>query len=124
MAADKTRQLKAAAAARHNHATRRANDTIKRLDRTGQSITFQAVARAAGVSRSWLYRQPDLRDTITRLRALPASEPAIASVQRTSIDSLRQRLDTAQDEITRLRHENTALRDQLARALGEQRVRP
>ena len=32
-------------------------------------ITFTAVARAAGVSRGWLYNQSDLRDTIIRLRS-------------------------------------------------------
>jgi integrase/recombinase XerD len=38
-------------------------------------------------------------------------------------ESLRQRLDTARAEIQRLRTENAALRDQVARTLGEQRIR-
>ena len=37
-------------------------------------------------------------------------------------DSLRQRLDTARAEITRLRAENRPLRGQLARHLGLQRA--
>jgi len=38
-----------------------ATNAIRELDRAGQPITFQAVAVAAGVSRSWLYRNPQMR---------------------------------------------------------------
>ena len=44
------------------------------------------------------------------------------AAQRASTESLRQRLDSARDEITRLRADNAALRRQLARSLGEQRL--
>jgi hypothetical protein len=46
----------------------------------------------------------------------------IPNTQRASDESFRQRLDTARAEIQRLRSENAALRDQVARALGEQRI--
>ena len=39
-------------------------------------------------------------------------------------DGVRQRLDTARAEITRLRAENRSLRDQIARQLGLQRIQP
>jgi hypothetical protein len=45
------------------------------------------------------------------------------AAQRATNNSLRQRLDGARDEITRLRADNANLRDQLARTLGEQRTR-
>jgi hypothetical protein len=38
------------------------------MDNAGLSITVEAVAREAEVSRSWLYSQPDLRAEIERLR--------------------------------------------------------
>ena len=38
-------------------------------------MTFDAVATAAGVSRSWLYTQPDLRAEIERLRAASQRAP-------------------------------------------------
>ncbi len=56
----------------------------------------------------------------------PPSTPVpslVPSVQRASPATLRQRLDDAKDEVARLRAENTVLRDQLVRRLGEQRVR-
>jgi regulator of replication initiation timing len=82
-------------------------------------VTYAAVAHAAGVSRTRLYRQDQIRD-------LRQHEPPAAALtaQRASTSSLRQRLDTACAEITRLRTENRSLRDQLARQLGPRRTQP
>ncbi len=122
--ADNTGHLLRAAAERRDAATRRAAAVIAEFDRTGQSVTVAGIASAARVSRSWLYEQPDLIDAVTRLRArITTSAAAIPGAQRASDESLRQRLDAARAEIERLRTENTALRDQVARALGEQRIR-
>ena len=95
------------------------------LDRSGHPITIAAVARAARVSRSWLYQQPDLRDTINRLRTATTGTTQSPSpvAQRATADSIRQRLDATRQEIRRLRAENATLRDQLARTLGQQRAR-
>lgn len=93
------------------------------LERGGDPLTFTAVARTAGVSRSWLYDQPDLRDAIIRLRCDRPTAPPVPSVQRATPASLRQRLDDARADVARLRAENTVLRDQLARRPGEQQVR-
>jgi hypothetical protein len=71
------------------------------------------------VSRSWLYRQPQLREEIDRLRRPTRNLP---SAERATTDSVRQQLRTYRDEITRLRTENQELRDQLARHLGAARA--
>ncbi len=122
--ADNTRHLRQAATDRHNDAVERATAALTDLNRQGRSITFTAVAETGNVSRTWLYTQPALRDTITSLRTghtRPA--PAVPAAQRATTESLRQRLDTARQDLTRLRAENQTLRDQLALALGEQRTR-
>lgn len=121
--ADNTHHLIVAAAARHDLAVARARAAIEALDRDAQPLTFTAVARAAGVSRGWLYNQPELRDTIIRVRRDRPTAPMIPSPQRTTPASLRQRLDDARNEIARLRADNAMLRDQLARRLGEERTR-
>jgi hypothetical protein len=121
--ADNTHHLVQAAAARHDRSRSRVRAAIDALERGGEPLTFTAVARVAGVSRSWLYDQPDLRDAIIRLRRDQPMASPVPSVQRASPASLRQRLDDAKDEVARLRAENLVLRDQLARRLGEQRVR-
>jgi len=115
-AADNSRFLAQAAAERHQATVARAQAAIEKLDRSGHTVTFSAIAQAAGVSRSWLYRHPDTRDLITRLRSRrsPAATTPPAAQQATT-ESLRQRLHTTRAEISSLRAENIALRDQLAR---------
>jgi hypothetical protein len=121
--ADNTRYLARAAADRRQATLTRASDAIERLDRCGQPVTFSAVAAAAGISRTWLYRNPATRDLITRLRSQPSPTATTPTAQRATAESLRARLDAARQEITRLRAENATLRDHAARHLGQQRAR-
>lgn len=120
------------AAARHRHELTRARavQALRELDRTGAPATFAAVAAKAGVSRSWLYAQPDIRDQIVRLREATSRSPAapVPAAQRTTDASLLRRLEAAHAERRRLQEENTRLRQEIAqagrrvaRALGEQR---
>lgn len=120
--ADNTDHLRRSAADRHDAAISRTVNAIQELDRTATTVTIASVASAAGVSRSWLYQQPDLLDAATKLRNRTGPVP-IPHAQRSTDESLRQRLDAARAEIERLRNDNTSLRDQLARALGERRLR-
>lgn len=112
-----------AAQAKHAAAIQRAHQALRRLDRAGQPITFSSVAQAASVHRSWLYRQPELRAQIERLRAnqQPRSPRQVPAAQRASTQSHRERTEALRQESARLRQENQTLRDQLARALGAQR---
>lgn len=68
MRPDSTAPLIAAAHRRHELTRAKAIRALHELDHAGTPITFEAVAAAAGVSRSWLYRHPDIRDRIRRLR--------------------------------------------------------
>ena len=121
--ADNTRFLTQATADRHQATLRKASDAIADLDSSGQPVNFSAVAAAAGVSRASLYRDPAIRDLINRIRSAPSRAATTrATAQRATNESLRARLDTAHAEITRLRAENTTLREQAARHLGEQRA--
>ena len=87
-------------------------------------MTFAGVAQTAGISRSWLYTQPDISDQIRRLRqstGVASSAGAIPAGQRATEASLRTRLTAALDRNKQLADENARLRRQLARALGDQR---
>jgi predicted nuclease with TOPRIM domain len=119
---DNTRYLTRAAAGRHQATLTKASHAIEHLDRSGQPVTFSAVAAAAGVSRTWLYRNPSIRDLITRLRGKPSQTASTPAARRSTAESLRARLDAARQEITRLRAENATLREQAARHLGQQRA--
>ena len=112
-----TAALAAAARQRADQTRQRATEALQRLHATAQPITFAHVARTAGVSRSWLYRQPDLRADIDRLRrAATAQAVPVPSPERGSAESLRQRLEAALDEITRLKADNHQLREHLGPA--------
>jgi hypothetical protein len=98
---------------------------LRRMDNAGQSISFDAVAREANVSRSWLYAQPDLRAEVERLRDRRNPSPTDRRVpdrQRASEASLRQRLEVMTERNRQLEIENRQLRVALAVALGEQRT--
>lgn len=116
--------LSEAAARRHELTRAKAIQALRELDRAGTPVTFASVAYAAGVSRSWLYTQPDISNQIRRLRqktSSAGSADAIPAGQRTTDASLRARLAAALDRNKQLADENARLRRQLARALGDQR---
>ena len=74
------------------------------------------------MSRAWLYREPSIRELISRSRSA-SDRPIVArSPQRASADSLRQMTDALRADLVRLKQENHDLREQLARKLGEQRA--
>lgn len=128
MRPDNTAPLIAAAARRHELTRAKAVRAVRELDQAGTPITFEVVARAAGVSRSWLYAEADLRSEIERLRdatrRTPPPSPSIPRTQRASDTSLRTRLEVALRRNQELTQENQRLRRQLARALGDQRTAP
>jgi hypothetical protein len=121
---DPAAALARAAARRHELTRARAIHALRELDRAGAPVTFAAVATAARISRSWLYTQPDISDQIRKLRDdAPGTSPRnpIPASQRASDSSLRARLTAALQRNQALAEENTKLRRQLARALGDQR---
>jgi len=129
--ADNSHHLRAAARQRALATRERAVRALRRLDATGRPVTIDTVAREAGVSRSWLYGQPDLRAQIQRLRgdtppgpgaSTSWTTPPVPARQRASEASLRHRLEAINAEIRRLRQENHQLREQLAWAHGELRA--
>jgi hypothetical protein len=54
------------------------------MDNSGQPVTIGAVAANAGVSRSWLYAQADLRVQIERLRQMQRQTPAYPPIPASS----------------------------------------
>jgi hypothetical protein len=124
MRTDNTAHLITAAARRHELTRSKAIQAIRGLDHAGSAVTFQTVAQAAGVSRSWLYTQPDIRAEIQRLRGLRRRAPQtpLPAHQRGSDASLLRRLEAVNARNRELAEENQQLRHQLAHALGRLRA--
>lgn len=124
MPSDNTHHIIAAAHRRTQATRRRAVAALRRINNTAAVVTFDALAREAGVSRSWLYTQPDLRAEVERLRdrRQPPTRQPLPDRQRCSEASLRQRLEVAAARIHTLETDNTLLRQALAEALGDRRL--
>lgn len=116
--AEPTTALAEATRRRAAHARHRAEHALTAAARTAAPITVAKLAKTAGVSRSWLYTQPDLIDAIRRLQQRH-SAPERTGAQPATITSLRSRLDTALARIKQLRADNAELTRQLENAHGE-----
>jgi hypothetical protein len=100
----------------HLAATRRTETMLDTLERSGAVISFQLVARRAGVSRSWLYTQEPLRERIAALRRehpRPTHAPAERATDASKdaiMRTLRQRLADEAAAKAKLAAENKQLR--------------
>lgn len=123
MPPERAHPLAAAAARKSKRTLELARCALRDLEARGAAISFQAVARQAGISRQWLYGQPELRDEIQRLRAQSFQQGTerVPACERASEASLRQRVESLLEENQRLRHDNSELREELALAYGRQR---
>jgi len=117
----KTSALSMITKARVDNTRRKAEAAIRELDEKGWPVTFASVAVAASVSRSWLYREPDIRAEIDRLRAR-RGDGIMPSAERASADSTKQQREALLGELTILKEENRRLREEVARAYGQQRA--
>lgn len=108
--------LKQAAQKKRLEAFAHTEAAIKQLLRQGQPITFEAVAQLAGVTRGWLYKQPDLKERITYLRN--QSLPQKGTRQPASEDSKGALILTLRQQIKELRQEKELLNQQLEVAYG------
>lgn len=124
MRADNSRHVIDAARRRSQATQQRAVEALRRMDNGGISISFDSVAKEAGVSRSWLYTHSKLRGEIERLRGRRSSTSGglIPDRQRISDPSLVRRLETANERIRELQSDNRRLREALAEALGTNRA--
>ncbi|MFF0392836.1 DUF6262 family protein [Kitasatospora sp. NPDC004615] len=91
---------------------------VNQLARDGGTVSVSAVARGAGVDRTFLYRHPDL---LAHVHAL-ASEPSPLSGKGPTVSraSLQADLLTANARSTRLAEQVRQLEQRLSEALGEQ----
>jgi hypothetical protein len=123
MRRDNSHHLVAAAQRRRANTLERARQALQQLDETGQRCTVTQIAAHAGVSRSWLYAQTELRGQLHQLTAIPeTAQSAPARIERASDTSLRQRLTLAHEHIRELDDENRHLRNQIALLHGQLRA--
>jgi ABC-type Fe2+-enterobactin transport system substrate-binding protein len=79
--ADNSAFLAQANIRRHQAALAAARHAINQLRREGRAVSYTAIAHTADVSRTWLYRQDQIRDLIGQLRDQPPAAARRAARQ-------------------------------------------
>ncbi|MCX4808495.1 DUF6262 family protein [Streptomyces sp. NBC_01214] len=97
----------------------RVQTAIRTARRDGAPLTAAAVARAAGVDRTFLYRHRDLLDALHCAEQEPAG-PGSAGVPAVTRASLQADLANANARASRLSARVQQLEGRLSRYLGEQ----
>lgn len=100
---------------------KKVEQAIKRLIKQNERINFNIVAATAGVSKSYLYNHPDLRERIETLRKQQMQVKSPKAAKRNMTDEskdalmevLRERIKELDNENKRLKEENKRLQGKL-----------
>ena len=117
-----TAGLTAHAQSRKEHKRKGVEEAIATLLREQKPVNFNTVARAATVSKAYLYSQPDLRERIEALREQAVEHMVRERATRSSgkTDASRDLVILAKDRrIKELEAENRKLQQQLKVALAK-----
>jgi len=117
-----TSGLVAHAKLRKEQKRQKVEETITHLLREHMAINFNTVAKVAGVSKAYLYSQPQLRDRIEALRQQELEQTVRERVARPTgkTDASKDVVILAKERrIKELEEENRKLRHQLKGALGK-----
>ena len=116
-----TSGLEAHAQQKRESARKRTEDAIARLRSENRPVNFKTVSEESGVSRTWLYKEPEIKDKINQIKNQQTNK---SRSQRNFDNQLNNQLrDTSQiDElktkIKKLETENYALRNHLEVVYG------
>ena len=117
-----TSGLTAHAKQRSEEKRKRVDEAIDRFLREQLTINFNSVAMAAGVSKAYLYCQPELRERIEALRQQQAEHVVRERIARPvgKTDASKDLVILAKERrIKELEAENQQLKKQLQVALGK-----
>lgn len=112
-------RLTAAARERSAQKAKAAEAAIRRLRKADRPVNFLSVGKEAGVSHSFLYGHPDLRQRIEHLRRAPRPSPA-TKPSRSNDGNLVLALTQQIDDLKRCHREEVhSVKEALAKAHGE-----
>lgn len=116
---DKQKGLRESWEHRKAEALQKAGDAIKELEAANKAITFSSVSAKSGVSRSFLYDEPSIREAIEKSRESSVNHEIN---RRAKYDKTAQSKDViiqAKDRrIRKLESENEELRAEVQRLRG------
>ncbi|PFZ52785.1 transposase [Bacillus wiedmannii] len=92
---------------------------ISKLSLEGKVINFNTVAKEANVSKSWLYKEQDIRKRIESLRKQQHSRLGTRPTIQKSSRSEEALIKTLKIRIKELEGENNKLKNQIQKLYGE-----
>lgn len=102
-------------------AAKKVDDAIRELIKTKSVINFNTVSVTSGVSKSYLYNTPSIRDRIQSLRAQQRTVNSPKTLHRAmSSASKDATIEMLREKNRRLQDENEQLRRQVSQLLGQQ----
>jgi len=114
--------LKKNAQAKRQEAFNKVEKGIQTLIKEKRTINFNQVAEASGVSKAWLYKEPEIKERIEHLRAqskrgkkLPRKISATEASTRAINATLKARVKKVEAENRELRRQNETVYSQLLR---------
>ena len=116
-----TSGLEAHAQQKRSSAIKRTEDAIARLIQDKRPVNFKTVSEESGVSRTWLYKEPEIKAKINQIKNQQSSKSR--STSRATDNSSHQPIDTSvidefKKKIKKLETENYALRSHLEVVYG------
>ena len=89
----------------------RVDETLKKMIKENQVMTFSQVAKQAQVSRAWLYKNDKIKNQIEAIREMQSKKTATDLAvtdkpdQKIIIEKLKLRIKSAQQENSKLREQ-------------------
>lgn len=96
----------------------RVEKTISEMALKKERINFNSVAQKANVSKSWLYKQKEIRTRVQILRGMQISELAPRKPSK-SVRSEEVLIKALKNRIKALEEENKQLKDQVQKLHGK-----
>ncbi|WP_088243302.1 DUF6262 family protein [Calothrix rhizosoleniae] len=110
--------LRSNAQKKRQEAFNKVEQGIQQLLKDKQAINFNTVAKAAGLSKAWLYKEPEIKARIEHLRENHSKTKVIPQKQRISDSSKDAIVKTLKERVKKIEAENRGLREQFEAIYG------
>ena len=107
--------LKLYAEQRSQEIIEKANAAIDKLVNDGETVTFEAVSKVAGVARGTLYNYPQVKERILTVKAETHAEAAAEDmpVRKTKVQRLEEKIEALTARVSQLEEDKKKLIIQL-----------
>ena len=116
-----TSGLEAHAQQKRESAIKRTEEAIARLIEEKRPVNFKTVSEKSGVSRTWLYKEPEIKDRINQIKNKPTNKyrpKKKVDNQLTNQPIYLSQIDELKTQIKKLETENYALKNHLEVVYG------